>query len=122
VNSDFTLTPCYIVRGNGCFAHGKTRKEAQEALQAKIFENMDTDEAIDKFLATFEKGKKYSGKDFFEWHHYLTGSCQMGRETFVRDQGLNLDDTFTVDEFIELCENSYGGEIIKQLKERYYEE
>ena len=44
LNNDFTLTPCRIAKENGYFAHGKTCKEAQEALQAKIFENMDTDE------------------------------------------------------------------------------
>ncbi len=121
LNSDFTLEPCYVVKGDRHFAHGKTIKEAREALQAKVFENMNTDEAIDKFIETFKAGKKYHGKKFFEWHHYLTGSCQMGRETFIRDRGLNMEDKFTVDEFISICENSYGSKIIKQLKERYNE-
>lgn len=26
---------------------------------------------------------------------------------------------YTVDEFIEICENDYGSEIIKELKERW---
>ena len=69
----------------------------------------------------FEKGKNYKGTEFFEWHHYLTGSCLMGRESFVRNHGFNLDDEFTVDEFIEACENDYGSNIIKQLKERWNE-
>ena len=119
VQNDLTLTPCYVVKGNGYFAHGETVKQAREALQSKIFENMDTDEAIEKFLETFKKGQTYPGKDFFLWHHYLTGSCEMGRNSFVKDKGLNLEDKYTVDEFISLCEDSYGGEIIKQLKERY---
>lgn len=119
LQGDFTLIPCYIVKGNGYFAHGETRNKAQAALQEKIFENMDTDEAIEKFVETFKKDVKYSGKDFFEWHHYLTGSCKMGRESFVRDRGLSLSDTYTVNEFIAICENAYGGNVIKQLKERY---
>lgn len=121
LNIDFTLNPCYIVKGNGYFAHGETIKKAQQELQDKIFENMDTDEAIEQFVKKFKAGKKYSGHEFFEWHHYLTGSCEMGRKSFVSDHGLCLDDMFTVTEFIELCKDSYGGEIIRRLKERYEE-
>lgn len=57
LNSDLTMTPCYVVKGNGCFAHGKTPREAQEALRKKMLENMDTDEAIDKFCETFKAAK-----------------------------------------------------------------
>lgn len=118
LNSDLTLTPCYIAKGDGYFAHGKTVKEAEKALQEKIFENMDTEEAIGRFLCTFKKDEKYKGQDFFLWHHYLTGSCEMGRRAFVRDRGLDLEAYYTVEEFLELCKNSYGGDIIKQLQER----
>ena len=119
LESDLSLTPCYIVKGNGYFAHGKTVKEAVKALQAKIFENMNPEEVIASFIDKFEKGKKYPGTEFFEWHHYLTGSCLMGRESFVKRHELNLEDEITVDEFIALCENDYGSEIIKQLKEQW---
>lgn len=119
LNEDFTLNPCFIAKGNGYFAHGKTIKDARDALREKIFENMDSEEAIENFLKTFEKGKEYPGTQFFEWHHYLTGSCQMGRESFVKNKGIKLEDTFTVDRFIELCEDDYGSEIIKKLKERW---
>lgn len=121
LNRDFSLTPCFVVKGNGYFAHGETLKEAIEALHTKIFENMDSDEAIKKFIENFEKGKKYKGTEFFEWHHYLTGSCLMGRESFVKNRGLNLEDMFTVDEFIEICENDYGSGVIRELKERWQE-
>ena len=119
LESDFTLNPCYIAKGNGYFAHGKTAKDAVEALQAKIFENMDADEAIEAFMDKFEKDKSYKGAEFFEWHHYLTGSCQMGRESFVRNHAINLEDEMTVEEFIALCENDYGGEVIRDLKARW---
>ena len=121
MNKDFTLTQCIIAKGNGYFAHGKNLKEAQKSLREKIFENMDSEEAIEKLLEKFKKGKKYKGSEFFEWHHYLTGSCLMGRESFVRNHNLNLEDTFTVEAFIEICEDDYGGTVIKQLKERWYE-
>ena len=122
LNDDLSLDPCYIVKGNGYFAHGKTLEEARTALQDKIFSNMDTDEAIDMFLDTFEKGKAYKGTQFFEWHHYLTGSCLMGRESFVKNKNLDLNELYTVEDFIEICENAYGGEIIKDLKERWEDE
>ena len=43
----------------------------------------------------------------------------MGRETFVKNKGIDLEKTYKVEEFIELCENDYGGEIIMELKERW---
>lgn len=119
LNVDFTTTPCFVVKGNGYFAHGETVREAFNALQSKIFENMDPEEAIESFMEKFEKNKKYPCKDFYEWHHYLTGSCEMGRKSFMQNKGITFDDSFTVDEFIEICENDYGSEIIKQLKERW---
>ena len=119
LKSDLILSPCYICKGNGYFAHGETFKKAKQALRKKILENMNTDETIEHFLSTFEKEKKYPAENFYEWHHYLTGSCEMGRKSFMQDRNINFDDTYTVDEFITLCENSYGGEIIKELKERW---
>ena len=119
VNCDFTYEPCYIVKGNGYFAHGKTIREAQQGLVKKYIEDMDEDEVIGKFMEEFEPNKKYKGSVFFNWHHYLTGSCLMGRKAFVKNHDLNLDDEFTVDEFIELTINDYGGEIIEQLKGRW---
>ena len=121
LQGDLSLKPCFIVKGQGYFAHGETVKEARQALQSKIFENMDTDEAIDKFIEKFKKGRKYIAKDFYEWHHFLTGSCEMGRRSFMQDHGITFEDKLTVDEFIELCKNSYGGDIITQLKERWNE-
>ena len=119
LNSDLTLSPCYVVKGDRMFAHGETPQAAQEALRKKMFENMDPDEAIEKFLETFKQGESYSGHEFFEWHHYLTGSCEMGRKAFVIRHDLDLDKTYTVDEFIKLTENDYGGDVIRRLKERY---
>ena len=119
LENDLTLTPCFVVKGQGYFAHGETVKDARQALQSKIFENMDTEEAISQFLNTFKKGQQYSAKDFYDWHHYLTGSCEMGRKSFMRDHDITFEDKLTVEEFISLCEHSYGGDIIKQLKERW---
>ncbi len=116
LNNDFTLTPCFVVKHNSVFAHGETLHEAQQALERKLFDGMEVEEKIEMFLKEFEPNKKYKGSVFFDWHNKLTGSCEMGRKSFIRDNNLSLDDEYTVDEFIAITENSYGSEIIKQLK------
>ena len=119
LNKDLSLELCYVVKGHNLFAHGTTSKSAFQALQEKIFENLDPDEVIEEFRKKFKKDAKYKGEEFYTWHHILTGSCEMGRNSFVRNHDIDLAEKFTVEEFIELCENDYGGEIIKRLKEYY---
>ena len=118
------LKPCYIVKGNGYFAHGETLKEAQSALEEKILDNMDVEEKIELFKEKFpDVNKKYPAKDFYQWHHNLTGSCEMGRKNFAKNHNIDIDnDVMTVKEFMDLTENAYCGEIIKELKESYKNE
>ena len=117
--NDFTLRPCYVVKGQGHFAHGETIKQAMEDLERKIFEDLDVEERIDMFVEEFELDKKYPAMKFFDWHNKLTGSCEMGRKTFVENHNIDLDkDEFTVEEFIELTQNDFGGEVINELKEK----
>ena len=117
----FELTKCYLAKDpvSGKVAHGDTLKEASVALYAKIMDSMTVQEKIESFCAQFEKGKKYKGKVFFDWHHILTGSCMFGRKQFVDARHLSLEDEYTVDQFIEICENAYGADAIKKLKERW---
>ena len=119
LKDDLTLEPCYVVKANNMFAHGKDLKEAMKSLQEKIFEDLSEEERIDMFLNEFEKGKKYKGHIFFDWHNKLTGSCLMGRELFVEENELDLEKEYTVDEFIELTKDAYGSEIIKDLKKKW---
>lgn len=117
------LSPCFIVKGHGYFAHGKTLKEAQVALESKIFDNMDVKEKIAEFKKQFNATDKYPVRDFYDWHNKLTGSCEMGRKAFADSHGIDIDNDFmTVTEFIEVTRDSYGGEVIKQLEESYGEE
>ena len=115
---DFTLSPCYIAKGHNKFAHGKTLKMAVEDLENKIFEDMDPEEAIRLFLQEFsDPDKKYPAKAFWVWHNRLTGSCEMGRNNFVRNGGYDLEnDTFSVQEFIDITKNAYGGNVIQKLE------
>ena len=120
VENNICLRPCYIAKGNGYFAHGETIREAREALRDKLYANLDTEQAISMFKEKFELQKKYPAMDFYNWHHYLTGSCAAGRQNFAANHDIDLNnDIFTVEEFIALTENDYGGEIIRELKKRY---
>ena len=119
VNPDLTTQLCIIAKGENKFAHGTTFAEAQKALQDKIFASMDTDEKIDVFLKEFQPDVKYKAKSFYEWHHKLTGSCEFGRNSFIKNHGIDIENgMYTVKEFIEITKNSFGGEIIRQLEER----
>ena len=119
VNKDLTIEKCYVAKGNDLFAHGATAKGAAKALQDKILANMDVDEKIDEFIKKFSLGVKYPANDFYEWHHILTGSCELGRNTFVKNNSIDLENgMYTVEEFIEITKNAFGGDIIKQLEEK----
>lgn len=121
IGQDYQLTPCYIAKSeNGnLFAHGSTLEEAMEDLQEKISNAMTDEEKIELFCQTFKKGEKYKGTEFFKWHSILTGSCLFGKNEFVKKHNLNVEDLYTVNEFISICENDYGGDIIKELKKYY---
>lgn len=116
LESDLTLTPCYIAKGGNKFAHGATLAEAVHDLQEKLFEDMDEDEVIAAFWECHERGVKYPARDFYDWHHRLTGSCRMGRDSFVLSHGIDLDGgMYTVEEFVALTRGSYGGNVIEKL-------
>jgi hypothetical protein len=114
------LKPCYIVKEGNHFAHGETLHDAYAALQEKMYDDSTEEERIAAFKEKFpEYNVPYDNADLFTYHHILTGSCRMGRENFVKNHGLSLDGKTTVKEFIELTKGSYGGDIIKNLKDEY---
>ena len=118
LRGDFKLIPCYIAKHDNMFAHGETIQEAVVAVNKKVLKNMDSDKVIDKFFEHFtDLSKKYPARDFFEWHHYLTGSCEMGRKAFVKNSGYDIEhDRFTVQEFIDITRNAYGKDVILRLE------
>lgn len=115
------LKPCYVVKQDGLFAHGETLKEAFAALQEKLFDKMTVEERIDAFLKEIKNNTEYPAKIFYDWHHRLTGSCEFGRNQFIKNHNIKLDQLMTVNEFIELTKNDYGDEIIKKLEKRLSE-
>ena len=123
LRDDLTMEDCYIVKQDSLFAHGKTLRAAMDALRDKLFEDMPEEERIAEFVKAHEWGKQYPSADYYGWHHRLTGSCDMGRSEFAKRHGYKLtdDELLTVEEFIKLTENSYGGSVIRKLREAYEE-
>lgn len=115
----FAPVDSYIVKDGDTYAHGQTLREAEDALREKIMESMGEDEAIEKFVERFKPNTLYKNREFFEWHHYLTGSCRMGRENFCANHGVDLDGESTPEYFIELTKDAYGGETIRKLEKHY---
>ena len=117
LNKNLTLEKIFVAKGNNKFAHGKNLKEAVADLQEKIFDDLDIEEKIEMFNKQFNRFDKYIGEEFYKWHHILTDSCTAGRDNFVRENNLDLKKLYTVDEFIKITKDSYGGNIIKKLCE-----
>ena len=117
LNSDFSLEETFVVKGNNQFAHGKTLHDAFQSLQEKLYDDSTEEERLEAFKNHFNDfSVKYSAKDLFTWHHVLTGSCKQGRESFCKQHGIDLNkDMYTIYEFVELTENSYGGDTIQKL-------
>ena len=120
LQNDLTRKPCYIVKEQCVFAHGDTLHDAFTALQGKLYDGSTEEERIEAFRKKFpEYDTPYHNRDLFTYHHVLTGSCRMGRESFCKDKGIDLDGSTTVREFIELTKGSYGGDVICKLPEAY---
>ena len=125
IGFDMTLIPCYVAKAGNYFAHGKTLKDAVEDAEAKEMGEMPIEERIEKFIEVFGSlDSEHIGKEFYDWHHILTGSCRMGRDKFCEENGIDLTKKYSVRYFLQITKNSYGGDIIKQIineltKEQY---
>ena len=118
--SDLTLQPCYIVKEQNYFAHGDTLHDAFTFLQEKLYDDSTEEERIEAFVKKFpDYDTPYPNRALFAYHHVLTGSCRMGRESFCKDKGINLDDSTTVRDFVSLTKDSYGSETIRMLPQAY---
>ena len=117
---NLTFVPCYIAKVGNSFAHGKTLKEAVADAKVKDIEKMAIEERIEKFKVVFGSlDSEHTGKKFYDWHHILTGSCRMGRDRFCKVHKIDLEKKYTVRYFLDITENAYGGDVIKQIRESY---
>lgn len=119
IKDNSILVPCYVAKFDGFFAHGETAHEAMQDAMAKAFESKPTAERIAEFLKKFKQGEKIPAKDLYQWHGILTGSCRFGRDQFVQQHNIDIEnDSFTIAEFVALTETSYGADTIKELKKQ----
>ena len=118
LRDDLTVQPCYIARVDNSFAHGETLRKAFDDASEKTLEDLPTVERIKRFREHFtDFDKPYHTADFYQWHHILTGSCEMGRRNWCEEHGIDMDGMYTVRQFVELTKNSYGGDVIKMLED-----
>ena len=120
VKEDLTFEPCFIAKVGNSFAHGKTIKEAVADAEAKEMENMPIEERIKKFIEVFGTlDSEHTGKEFYDWHHILTGSCKMGRDGFCKSHNIDLAQKYTVRYFLDITKGSYGSDVIKMIIKAY---
>ena len=120
INRDKTLTPCYIVRHGNSFAHGESLKDAARDALAKHMRDMPEEERIAEFIKAHpDVSATYPCEDLFRWHNTLTGSCEFGRRQFCKDNGIDLNGSYTVLFFLDITKNAYGGEVIKNVIREY---
>ena len=120
VKEDLTLESCFIAKVGDSFAHGKTLKEAVADAKAKEIEKMPIKERIKKFVEVFGSlDSEHAGKEYYNWHNILTGSCQMGRDKFCEAHDIDLEKKYTVRYFLDITKDSYGSNIIKLVRELY---
>ena len=116
IGFDMTLIPCYVAKAGNSFAHGKTLKDAVKDAEAKEVREMPIEERIEKFIEVFGSlNSEHTGKEFYDWHNILTGSCRMGRDKFCKENGIDLEKKYSVKYFLQITKNSYGGEVIKEI-------
>ena len=120
IKEDLTLSPCFIAKAGNFFAHGKTLKEAVSDVNAKEMKRLPLEERIEQFIEVFGSlDSEHTGKEFYDWHHILTGSCKMGRDEFCKFHDIDLEKKYTVRYFIDITKESYGRDVIHKVYEYY---
>ena len=120
IKRDMTLEACYVAKVGNSFAHGETTKDAVADAEVKEMKRMPVEERIEKFIEKFGSlDSEHTGKEFYDWHHILTGSCRMGRDEFCKDNYIDLDKKYTVGYFLSITKNAYGGSVIDKILETY---
>ena len=114
LQEDLTLTPCFVAKVDGFFAHGETARAAVEDARDKAFEDMPQEERITAFLNAIKPNTAYPVMTLYDWHHRLTGSCEAGRKAFAKDHGIDLSADMTREAFFELTKDAYGGSVIRE--------
>lgn len=81
---------------------------------------MPLEERIDRFVEAYpDPDKPVPFRELYDWHHTLTGSCTQGRNSFVKEHGLDTSKEYTPRYFMHITQNAYGKVAILNLAERY---
>lgn len=120
INRDKTLSSCYVAKVGNSFAHGFTLKQAYEDALGKHMIGKNEEERAELFIQEFpDIDSERPCKDLFRWHNMLTGSCEMGRKQFCKDNGIDLKANYKIRFFLDITKDSYGGHVIKILLGKY---
>ena len=116
------LVPCYIAKVGDYFAHGATLHEAMADAEAKYNQSLPLEERIKNTIAKYPTlDTIVPNRELFTLHNLLTHSCKFGREQFCANHGISLDDSMTMQEFIDRTRTDYGCDVIIQLERAYKE-
>jgi hypothetical protein len=119
INKDLSLTDCFIVKCENCFAHADTISKAVTEATNKALLNKPIEERISDFKERFKNGEKYPAEDFFGWHTILTGSCDFGKKSFIENNNIDMKKSYTVSEFVDIVKGQYGWDIISKIRESF---
>ena len=115
-----TFVPCYVAKVGNSFAHGKTLRDAVIDAKEKEMGRLPIEERIEEFKDVFGSlDSEHTGKEFYDWHHILTGSCRMGRDGFCKIHKIDLKKKYTVRYFLDITKDSYGSDVIELVCNAY---
>ena len=114
-NDDFTTQTAFLGKFENVIAHGDTIRDAITDAKTKYFSQFDFEKIKEMFLQEFSKKEKMTVKELYDWHGLLTGSCRFGRSQFQEEHGLKDTDELTLEQFVELTKDAFGGPKIKEL-------
>ena len=112
--------PTIVAKVAGYFAHGDSLREAVQAAQEKLLRNIPIEYRIKAFVELYpDIHQLVPNKKLFDAHHTLTGSCYFGRQQFCKGNGIDLESSMSIADFIRWTCAEYGDEIIHKLAIAY---
>lgn len=112
--------PTVVAKVAGYFAHGDSLRQAIQDAQKKMLHNIPIEDRIKQFVELYPNiHQLVPNKKLFDAHHYLTGSCYFGRQQFCKGNGINLENSMSVADFIRWTCQEYGDDVIRKLAIAY---
>ena len=112
--------PFFAIKDDDKIGIGASYGHASDVLLMKQTIGISEEQRLSEFIESHEKDKSYTVENLWDWHRYLTLSCYSGGERFRDEHGLKMEDLMSIQHFISITENDFGGHIIKKLKPYYF--